>query len=181
MKSIDKYLFQAMDSYPYCLEETIESLEYALSYDSRNTTALCLYARIQAEQLFNYEEAKRYFQEALSINIYAIEIYPFYIQTLLWNEDFEEASKLIDFALTIKGINKAEILMKKIQFLEIKREFKKLKKIIKKMKLNVVSNDYHYAIAEIEKRIKDKTEILKPKKDKKVKEKKKTKKKKEVK
>lgn len=46
MKSIDKYLFQAMDNYPYCLEETIESLDYALSYDDKNVTALCLYARI---------------------------------------------------------------------------------------------------------------------------------------
>lgn len=181
MKSIDKYLFQAMDSYPYCLEETIESLEYALSYDNKNTMALCLYARLQAEQLFNYEEAKKYFQEALGINIYAIAIYPYYIQTLLSNEDLEEAIKLIDFALTIKGINKVEILMKKIQFYEIKREFKEVKKVLKEMKLSILNNDYHYFLEEIEKRIKDKTEILKPKKDKKVKEKKKTKKKKEAK
>ena len=56
MKNIDKYLFQALDNYPYSLEETIESLDYALSYDSKNTTALCLYGRIQTEQLQNYEE-----------------------------------------------------------------------------------------------------------------------------
>ena len=156
MKSIDKYLFQAMDNYPYCLEETIESLDYALSYDDKNVTALCLYARIQAEQLLNYEEAKNYFEQALGININAIEVYPYYIQTLLVNEDFEEAEKLIDFALTVKGINKAEILMKKIQLQETKREFKEAKQLLKEMKLTVVNNEYNYYLEETKTRIKGK-------------------------
>ena len=177
MKSIDKYLFQAMDNYPYCLEETIESLDYALSYDDKNTTALCLYARIQAEQLFNYEEAKNYFQQALGININAIEVYPYYIQTLLANEDFEEAEKLIDFALTVKGINKVEILMKKIQLLEIKKEFKEAKQLLKEMKLAVVTNEYNYYLEETQTRIKGKLELLKPKKKKEKKSKKNKKKK----
>jgi len=30
---IDKYLFQAIDTYPYDLQETVESLQYALSYN----------------------------------------------------------------------------------------------------------------------------------------------------
>ena len=57
MKSIDKYLFQALDNYPYSLEETVESLDYALSYDEKNTVALCLYGRLYAEQLKHYETA----------------------------------------------------------------------------------------------------------------------------
>jgi tetratricopeptide (TPR) repeat protein len=118
MKTIDKYLFQALDNYPYSLEETIESLDYAFSYDAKNTMVLCLYGRIQAEQLLNYEEAKWYFQEALSINIHALEVYSYYIHTLILNEDYQEAQKLIDFALTIKGINKAEIYVKKLFFLK---------------------------------------------------------------
>ncbi len=82
MKTVDKYLFQALDNYPYCLEETIESLDYALSYDSKNPTALGLYGRIYSEQLQDYETAKSYFQEAIANNIYAIEVYPFYINAL---------------------------------------------------------------------------------------------------
>jgi len=143
MKSIDKYLFQAMDNYPFWLEGTIESLDYALSYDDKNTMALCLYARIQAEQLLNYEEAINYYQQALGININAIEVYPFYIQALLLNENLNEAEKLIDFALTIKGINKIEILSKKIQLLEIKKEYKLAKSILKEMKIMVVNSDFN--------------------------------------
>jgi tetratricopeptide (TPR) repeat protein len=156
MKTIDKYLFQALDNYPYSLEETIESLDYALSYDNKNTMALCLYGRVLAEQLFKYEEAKDYFQQAISINIHALEVYPFYIQTLILNEDNEEAAKLIDFALTIKGINKTEILLKKATLLESQRKWKNALKAIKETKLSVLNSDYSYLIEETEKRLNEK-------------------------
>lgn len=163
MKNIDKYLFQALDNYPYSLEETIESLDYAMSYDSKNTTALCLYGRIQTEQLQNYEEAKRYFQEALAINIDAVAVYPYYIETLLLNEDFEEAAKLIDFALTIKGINKMAILLKKVQLLERQQDIKGAIKLMKEVKLVSFANDT-YEIDEVVNRLNAKKDLLKPKK-----------------
>ncbi len=163
MKNIDKYLFQALDNYPYSLEETIESLDYAMSYDSKNTTALCLYGRIQTEQLQNYEEAKRYFQEALAINIDAVAVYPYYLETLLLNEDFEEAAKLIDFALTIKGINKMAILLKKVQLLERQQDIKGAIKLMKEVKLVSFANDT-YEIDEVVNRLNAKKDLLKPKK-----------------
>lgn len=164
MKTIDKYLFQALDNYPYSLEETIESLDYAFSYDAKNTMVLCLYGRIQAEQLMNYEEAKSYFQEALSINIHALEVYPYYLQTLILNEDYEEAQKLIDFALTIKGINKSDIYVKKAILLEAQHEFKKALKEIKNAKLHSLQFAYECNISDVEKRIEDKIDLLKKKK-----------------
>ncbi|MGH2667002.1 tetratricopeptide repeat protein [Flavobacterium sp.] len=156
MKTVDKYLFQALDNYPYSLEETIESLDYTLSYDDKNTMALCLYGRVQAEQLFKYEEAKAYFQQAISINIHAFEVYPFYIHTLLLNEDYEEAKKLIDFALTIKGINKAEILIRKSMLFESRQKFKKALKVLKETRLTVLNSEFNYIIDESEKRLKEK-------------------------
>ncbi|MEO7976835.1 hypothetical protein [Flavobacterium sp.] len=157
MKTVDKYLFQALDSYPYSLEETIESLDYALSYDDKNTMALCLYGQVFTDQLLKYEEAKEYFQKALSINIYALEVYPFYIHTLILNEDYEEAMKLIDFALAIRGINKTEILLKKVMLLESQQDFKKALKVINKAKLLTINNSYDYIIEETEKRLNKKT------------------------
>lgn len=156
MKTVDKYLFQALDNYPFNLEETVESLDYALSYDDKNTMALCLYARVYAEQLLNYEEAKNLFERAIGININAIEVYPFYIQTLLLNEDWEEAEKLIDFAVTIKGINKVEIHFKRVMLLELRKEFKKALKLIKAIKLMLIDSDYNYLMEETQKRLNDK-------------------------
>jgi len=166
MKTIDKYLFQALDNYPYSLEETIESLDYAFSYDAKNTMVFCLYGRIQAEQLMNYEEAKSYFQEALAINIHALEVYPHYLQTLILNEDYEVAQKLIDFALTIKGINKSDIYVKKAILLEAQREFKKALTAIKKAKLTTLQFAFDSDITEVEKRIQGKIDLLKKNKKK---------------
>ncbi|WP_035644929.1 hypothetical protein [Flavobacterium sp. ASV13] len=167
MKTIDKYLFQALDNYPYSLEETIESLDYAFSYDNKNTMVLCLYGRIQAEQLLNYEEAKSYFQQALAINIHALEVYPHYLQTLILNEDYEEAQKLIDFALTIKGINKSDIYIKKAIIYEAQQEFKKGLKEIKNAKLHTLQFSFECNITDVEKRIENKIDLLKKKKSKK--------------
>ena len=153
MKTVDKYLFQALDSYPYSLEETIESLDYALSYDDKNTMALCLYGQVLSDQLFKYEEAKEYFQQVISININSIEVYPFYIHTLILNEDYKEAKKLIDFALTIKGINKVELFLKKVMLLESQQKFKKALKALKKAKLVTINSAYDYDIEETEKRV----------------------------
>ncbi len=175
MKAIDKYLFQALDNYPYSLEETIESLDYAFSYDAKNTMVLCLYGRIQVEQLWNYEEAKSYFQEALAINIYALEVYPYYIQTLILNEDYEEAQKLIDFALTIKGINKSEIYVKKAILFEAQLRFKDALTAIKNAKLYTLQFAFESDITEVEKRIKSKIYLLKNKKNSKKDSKKKSK------
>lgn len=153
MKTVDKYIFEALDNYPYSLVETIESLDYALSYDDKNTMALCLYGRVQADQLFKYEEAKEFFQQAISINIKAIEVYSYYINTLVLNEDYAEATKLIDFALTIKGINKVEILLKKVMLFESQKNFKKALKVLKEARLVTLSNEYDYLIEETEKRL----------------------------
>lgn len=163
MKTIDKYLFQALDSYPYSLEETIESLDYAFSYDSKNTMVLCLYGRIQAEQLANYEEAKSYFQEALSININALEVYPHYLRTLILNEDYAEALKLADFALTVKGINKAEIFIRKAMLYEAQQQFKNALNEIKNAKLHSLLFGFESDIPDVEKRIEGKINLLKKK------------------
>ena len=101
------YLFKALDAYPYQLEETIEALNYALSYDDKNVIALCLMANLHADSLTDYETAKHYFEAAVASDMEMPSIYPDYIYTLIANEDFDEAEKLIDFAKTLKATDKA--------------------------------------------------------------------------
>ncbi len=167
MKSIDKYIFQALDSYPFSLEETIESLDYALSQDANNTMALTLYGRIYSEQLKDHEEAKRYFQQALAVNIHGLEIYGPYIESLIWNEDYQEADSLIDFALKIKGIDKSEILLKKVLLLESQIKIKEAKKALKLVELHNCNPNNFAIIDDFKDRIKNKLKILFPEKYKK--------------
>lgn len=169
MKTIDKYLFQALDNYPYSLEETIASLDYALSYNSKNPLALCLYGRVHAEQLQDYEEAKHYFQEALAINLNAVSVYPYYLDTLILNEDYNEATQLIAFALTIKGIDKVAIMLKKVVLLEKQSSLKAAFAYLKEIKLLSISNMHTFEIEEVEKRLTTKKALLSPKKKEKAK------------
>lgn len=178
MKTIDKYLFQALDNYPYSLVETVESLDYALSYDDKNTIALCLYGRLYAEQLQRYEMAKEYFQQAIAVDIHALDVYVHYIHTLILNEDVAEAEKLIEFALTVKGINKAEILLKKALILETQRKFEEALEVIKEVKLTAFTCATSYDTENAEKRLKDKIDLLSDKKESKDKKEKKEKSKK---
>ena len=160
MKTIDKYLSQALDSYPFSLESTIESLGYALSCDDKNATALLLYARVHSEQLMQYEEAKHYYERALAADILAVEVYPYYIRTLVLNQDYEEADKLIAFALTIKGIPKAEILYGRVFLLEHQQQFKKALKALAEVRLVAMNSwsDAFYDAAE--KRLKTKQKFI---------------------
>ncbi|MBL7704582.1 MAG: hypothetical protein JNM21_03435 [Taibaiella sp.] len=126
----NKYVLKALDAYPYNLEEASESLEYALSYDSEDTTALCLMGRMHGEILKDFEAAKHYFLEALAINVHAIEIYPHYINVLIWNEDYADAEKFIDFAMGVKGTDKSWLLYRKAGLYEQLKKWKKALKMI---------------------------------------------------
>ena len=170
----NNYIFKALDAYPYDLEEAIEALTYALSYDEKNTVALCLMGRLHAEKLLDYEKAKEYFSEALAENINAIGVYLPYVDVLLWNEDLQEAEKLIDFALTIKGSDKAVLYTKKACLYEQKQEYKKALQFLKQAKKFNYNSGFLFVIKEEKERIKGKL----PKKKAKSKQKQKNKKKK---
>ena len=169
---VNNYIFKALDAYPYELEEAMEALNYALSYDDKNITALCLMARIQAEALHDYDEAKNYFTQALAVNVNAFQVYPQYAKILIWNNDLEEAQKLIQFGLNIKGADKAVLYVAEAQCLEQLKAYKKALKSLKKAKEHTYNNDYTYVINQNKERIKGKM----PKKKSKSKTKKKKKK-----
>lgn len=171
----NNYVFKALDSYHYDLEETMESLNYALSYDDKNTMALTLMGRVYAEKLDNYPEAIIYYKEALAVNINAFEVYVNYINALLWNEDLKEAEDFIDFALTVKGSDKAVLYLKKAILNEQRKEYKTALKFVKLAKEHTYNSDFMETIKEEKDRIKGK--MPKKKKVKSSKKGKKTKKK----
>jgi len=165
---INNYVFKALDAYPYDMEEVMESLNYALSYDQKNTTALCLMGRVHAEILKDYEQAKMYYTEALAENVNALQVYPHYVNVLLWNEDYNEVEKLINFALTIKGSDKGVLYLKKAILFEQLKKYKKALNYIKLAKENTFCTEFMNELIGEKERIKGKL----PKKKKKNKKKK---------
>ena len=73
--NFNRYLFKALEAYPYELDEAIEALGYALSYDAKNVQALCLMGKIYWEQLGEYEAAKECYAEAMASNMDMPTIY----------------------------------------------------------------------------------------------------------
>ena len=164
MTTIDKYISQALDAYPFDLVETIESLDYALSYDPNNAAALCLYGRIYSEQLPRYDLAINYFQQAISSDLHAVEVYPFFIQALILNEDFDEAQKLIEFALGVRGINKIDVLIKRAQLQEISKDFEAVNLTLNEIESRLINSHYDDFIEETRKRIDKKSGVKEGKK-----------------
>ncbi|MCI2228224.1 hypothetical protein MC378_03525 [Polaribacter sp. MSW13] len=153
---INNYVFKALENYPYDLEEVMEALNYALSYDEKDTMALTLMGRVYAEKLYKYKEAISYFKQALTENIYAFEVYMPYINTLLWNEDYLEAEEFINFGLTMKGSDKAMLYLKKAILYEQLKEYKKALIYIKKAKEYTFNSDFMTDINTEKERVKSK-------------------------
>lgn len=138
----NKYYFQTLDNFPYNLEETMEALNYALSYDDHNAESLCLLGRVYSEVLQDYETAKSYFEEAMQVKLDSVSTPLFYIDCLLNNEDYEEAKKLIDYAKKIKGIDQSRIRYRKAIFFEKQGQFKKALKALEKAKKVAPNKNY---------------------------------------
>ncbi len=134
METTNIYLFKALDAYPYNLQEAVESLNYALSYDPENSQALYLMAKIHAYQLEDYETAKHYFEATIASNMDLANVYPDYAYTLVCNEDYDEAQKLLDHAMKVKASDKSWLYWTQGQLLEAQGSFKKAVKTFRKAK-----------------------------------------------
>lgn len=164
------YLFKALDAYPYDLEEAIEALNYALSYDDKNAKALCLMGKVYAEQLGEYEAAKECYAQAMASHMEMPYIYPDYIRTLIMNEDYEEAQKLLDFAMALKAADKAVLYFYQGLLNEVQNEYKEAINAYKQAKKHGLNNEFIRRIEEEIRRVKGKLGKKKSKNKKKRKE-----------
>ena len=158
------YLFKALDAYPFNLEETVESLNYALSYDPNDVQALLLMARLYSYQLRDYESAKHYFEAAMTCNMGMAKLYPDYVFTLLQNEDYPEAQRLLDFALKVKGTDKGVLQLLQGQLYEGIFEYKLAVKVLKEAKKLGKNNDFNGFVKREIVRVKEKLPKKKNKK-----------------
>lgn len=153
---MNKYLLEALDAYPFDLAQAFEAMEYALSSDNQCPHTLCLYGRMYAEQLQDYPKAISYFEEALQSNLYAIQVYPYYINALLNYEEFEAAKKLIDFALDVKGADKGGLLLLKALYFEYKKEYNEALNTLKESESFSFNQDFKNSLKEAKNRIEEK-------------------------
>lgn len=155
----NKYYFEALDYFPYNMAEWLDALNYALSYEPEDADSLCLMGRVYSEVLKDYETGKKYFEEAMQSNIGNINTPRYYIEFLLSNEDYEEAEKLIGYALRMKGIDKSEILNCKSLLMERKGEYKQALEQLKEARKFSYCRSSLEILEDREKLIKDKMPV----------------------
>jgi len=153
-----------MEDFDYNIESAAEALNYALAHDENNTMALTLMGRLYAEKLFDYDTAIDYYKRVLAERINAFEVYNVYIEALFNNEDYKEAKDFIDFAFTVKGVNKAMLYINKAVLNERLFKYEEAIVCVKKAKEYNYDTDFNYTIEEVEKRIKGKMSKKKKKK-----------------
>lgn len=106
----DTYFLKALDSYDYNIEEVVENIGYALSYDEEHAPAWCLQGRLMMDGMKNFKEAKRCFESAIFYDPTYIETYKYYSLLLIWTNDFEKAQIILNKSKRIKGMSLATII-----------------------------------------------------------------------
>jgi len=151
-----QYYAKAMANYPWELDEVIEALNYALSYDNEHAGAYCLLGRIYSEQLIDFEDAFYYFEQALLHNINYINTYYFYSMSLIQYGDFAKAEILLNHGMKVKGICKACLTQRFALIYEMQGKLLKAKKLLRKAIALSINNEEIEGFRSDLKRVKDK-------------------------
>jgi len=152
----DQYLVKAIEKYPYNLSEAVESLNYALSYDSENPVALKLMGQMYAEQLRDFPKAISYFEKALAVDPKNVEVFPHFISALIDYGNYDAALKASAFALRLKGTEKGIIHMLNGFCFEYMEKYKKALKSFEKSKTFTYNSYMLNHIKSCVKRVEDK-------------------------
>jgi len=158
----DSYFLKAKGATGYYSdwEEACESLNYALSYDENHCASLCLLGKIYAEHFSDYEKAFECFDKIIAIDNSFLEVYQLYAKYLIWADQIEKAQKLIAFAFTLKGIDKAEMYWLSAYALETIGRYKIALQQLKKAKFESYNENHSYFLGGEIKRIKIKIKLM---------------------
>jgi len=128
----DQYYIKAIDNYPYNLEESVENLNYALSYGKDHAGVNCLMGRFYFEQLKDLETAEYYFQNALASDLSHLDTFVWYSMLLIQQRKFSSALKLINQSYKIKGVDLSVMFRLKALVYEYQKQYKKSIQLLKK-------------------------------------------------
>lgn len=152
----DQYYLKAKMSFPWEMENALESLNYALSYDDEHAPANCLLGQVFMFYLKDYTKAEQCFVHALQSNLSYPDTYKYFALLKIWNADIKGALKLIDYAMKLKAMDKSFLLTIKALGYECRGQFKLAKSILKQAKSMSIQCEVIQWIDSQEKRVKEK-------------------------
>ena len=147
-------------------EEACEALNNSLSYDKNNCNALRLLGYLYAEFLLDIPKAFACFERVIEIEPLDKDVYILYAEYLIWTGDFVKAQKMIDYAVTLKGLDNSKLFWCKALMSEKNHRFDSALECLQQAKLEVTEDDYWYFLEGEIKRVESKQELSNVDKDK---------------
>ncbi|TSE04695.1 tetratricopeptide repeat protein [Aquimarina algiphila] len=165
---------QALDNYPFDIEQCIEKLQYVIGANNTHVGAHYLMGRIYMEQLDDYKNAKFYFQMALHLDHTFTPTYYYYAELLILLNNYQEAERVLDIGITIPGSDKASLEFLKGILFEKYEMYTTAKKCFKAAKRSALNTNFRsFLDKEIDRVTSKKEEVKKASKSKKKKKNKK--------
>ncbi len=134
------YYLKALDAYPMNLEEVNEALGYALSYNQEHAGALYLLGCMHFHELNMPREAIQYYEEAMLADDTFLPTYYAYAVLLVKRANYAKATRLLDKAWNIPGVDKTRILSLKAWLAETDMRFKDALKLLDEARLHCTCN-----------------------------------------
>ena len=141
----DTYFLKASDNYDYNMEELIENIGYALSYDEEHAPTWWLQGRLLMYELKNYKGAIRCFEKAIFYDPTYIDTYKFYSLLLIWMCDFEKAQIIINKGKRVKGMPISIIIQRLAMIQEYQGKIGNAIRILNRGRLlSLTQNDFDF-------------------------------------
>ncbi|MFA0963635.1 hypothetical protein AB9P05_17655 [Roseivirga sp. BDSF3-8] len=156
----DKYYVKAADEYPFNLEETLENLEYALSYDPEHAAANRLMGVMKREELKDYKGAEECFCLSLATDPDSLETCGEYLQLLLILKKTKEARRLICYMEKLPGADIARLLAARARLSEMSRAYDEALHLLREAMLETCCSTYMMFLEEEKERVQSKCEML---------------------
>lgn len=156
----DQYYIKALDYYPYSLEDVLENLNYALSYDGEHARANCLMGRLYLEQLGDCERAEIYFQAALAYDPRHADTCEHYARLLVRLRAFTRAQKLLVYARKLPDARLAQLLQLEALIQEQQHKFAAARELLRSAMLETYEAELMEAIEADLKRVEQKERML---------------------
>ncbi len=120
----DQYYMKALEGYDYNLEEVVENLNYALSYDQEHAGANYLMGKLYMEQFQKFDLAKEYFESSMACDPTNLNTCESFTWLLIRTRKFAEALRLIKYASGLQGAIRPEFLRLEALVYELQKDYK---------------------------------------------------------
>lgn len=156
----DKYYIKASDVYPYDIEETLENLEYALSYNTDHVAANTLMGVLRMESFHDYAGAEEHFCIAMAADPSSADTCMKYVNLLLKLRKTTKAGRVLDYLDKLEGAQPDRVLAARGRICELQKNFGQALYYLRQAMLECFDSDYITFLEEEISRIESKKQMV---------------------